>query len=238
VTKSALVTGASSGIGLAIARMLGQEGFSVTVVARRPDKLQSAALGLQGEGLTVNAVAANVANEGDVVRAIASHREAYGRLDLLVNNAGIGIAGPIEELTTKHMDLQYQIDLRAVVLFYRLALPLLRDAVKEIGSALVVNTASWAGKIAQPQLGVYSALKHGVVGFTYAMNREHGAEGIRSTVICPGLVDTRLADWYADVPRETMLRPDDVAEAVRFLLRVSRQCVIPEIQLLRWGAIG
>src|SRR3954447_20205524 len=100
-TRAALVTGASSGIGLAVARMLGEEGHAVTLVARRPDKLEAAYEELRGEGLEVQHVAANVGREDDVVRAVAAHRDAYGRLDVLMNNAGVGIGSPIGDLPTK-----------------------------------------------------------------------------------------------------------------------------------------
>ena len=104
--RAAIVTGASSGIGLAVARMLGEDGHAVTLVARRPDKLEAAYEQLRGEGLEVQRVAANVGSEDDVIRAVAAHRDAYGRLDVLMNNAGMGVGAPIGELSTKQMDLQ------------------------------------------------------------------------------------------------------------------------------------
>ena len=104
--RAALITGASSGIGLAIARVLGEEGYALTVAARRPEKLEAAAEGLRGEGFEVQSVAANMADEEELVGVFAKHREAYGRLDALVNNAGVGIGAPMAEIQTKHLDMQ------------------------------------------------------------------------------------------------------------------------------------
>jgi NAD(P)-dependent dehydrogenase (short-subunit alcohol dehydrogenase family) len=105
--------------------MLGEEGHSVTLVARRPEKLEAAYEQLRDAGLEVRRVAANVGDEADVARAVAAHRDAYGRLDVLVNNAGVGIGAPIGELDTKRMDIQLATNLRAIPLLYREAMPML-----------------------------------------------------------------------------------------------------------------
>src|SRR3954462_4585295 len=99
--RAALITGGSSGIGLAIARALGQDGYGLTVSARRPEKLEEAVQGLRDEGLDVNAVPANMTDEAAIKQVIDSHRERFGRLDVLINNAGVGIAAPIEQAETK-----------------------------------------------------------------------------------------------------------------------------------------
>src|SRR6185369_8712963 len=129
--KAALITGASSGIGLAIARVLGEEGYGLTVAARRPEKLETAAEGLRGEGFEVESIAANMASEEEVVGVFAKHREAYGRLDVLVNNAGVGIGAPMAEIQTKHLDMQLDVNLRALILGTREGLPMLREAGAE-----------------------------------------------------------------------------------------------------------
>src|SRR6476619_6949301 len=98
--RAAIVTGASSGIGLAIARILGEEGYGITMAARRPEKLEGAVAGLAADGFDVHAVAANVADEDDIKRVVDSHRDRYGRLDVLVNNAGVGIGATIAETET------------------------------------------------------------------------------------------------------------------------------------------
>ncbi len=124
--RAALITGASSGIGLAVARVLGEEGYALTVSARRPDKLESAAEGLRADGLEVQSVAANMTDEDDVVGVFAKHREAYGRLDMLMNNAGVGIGAPMEEIQTKHLDMQLGVNLRALIIGTREGLPMLQ----------------------------------------------------------------------------------------------------------------
>jgi NAD(P)-dependent dehydrogenase (short-subunit alcohol dehydrogenase family) len=234
--RAAIVTGASSGIGLALARMLGDEGHSLTVASRRAEKLEPAAQELRSAGIEVEALPANMASEDDVRAVVERHRERFGRLDVLVNNAGLGIGAPIGETQTKRLDLQLDVNLRSIVLFYRECLDLLRAAGAEHRNALVVNTASISGKSGQPWLSIYSATKHGVVGFTQAMNKELNAEGIKSCALCPGFVDTPMTDFVKEnVSPEEMIRPEDIAEMVRAMLRVSPACVVPEIIFQRPG---
>jgi NAD(P)-dependent dehydrogenase (short-subunit alcohol dehydrogenase family) len=234
--RAAIVTGASSGIGLAVARVLGEEGFGITMAARRPEKLDGAAAGLAGDGFDVHAVAANVADETEIQKVVAAHRERYGRLDVLVNNAGIGVGATVGEIDTKRLDMQLDINLRSIVLFYRESLEMLRAAAAEHKNALVVNTSSISGKRAEGWLSVYSATKHGVVGWTEAMNKELGPSGIKSTALCPAFVDTPMTDFVKEhVAAEEMIRPEDIAESVRYLLKTSPACVVPEIMFLRPG---
>jgi NAD(P)-dependent dehydrogenase (short-subunit alcohol dehydrogenase family) len=234
--RAAIVTGASSGIGLAIARMLGEEGFGVTMAARRPEKLDGAVAELAGEGFDVHGVAANVADEAEIQKVTVAHRDRYGRLDVLVNNAGVGIGAALGEIQTKRLDMQLDINLRSVILFYRECLPMLQAAGAEHRNALVVNTSSVAGKHGEAWLSVYAASKHGVVGWTESMNRELATQGIKSTALCPAFVDTPMTDFVKEqVKPEEMIRPWDIAESVRFLLRVSPACVVPEIMFIRPG---
>ena len=232
--RAALVTGGSSGIGLAIARALAEDGYGVTVCARRPEKLEAAAEERRSAGLDVHAVPANVVNEEEIVAMVASHRERFGRLDVLVNNAGVGIGAAIDEYATKALDMQLDVNLRSYVIATREAVPMLKEAGAEHGKALIVNTASISGKSGQPWISVYSATKFGVVGFSQAMQKELGQQGIQVTALCPGFVDTPMTEWVrGQVKQEEMIQPDDIAEAVRLLLRVSPHCVIPEIVFAR-----
>lgn len=235
--RAAIVTGASSGIGLAIARVLGEEGFALTLAARRPEKLAAAADGLRAEGYEVHDVAAALSEETAVQQVVAAHKERYGRLDVLVNNAGVGVGAPVAEIQTKRLDMQLDVNLRTIVLFYRECAELLRAAAAERGTAQVVNTASISGKRGQPWLSVYSATKAGVIGWTEAMNKELAPEGIKSCALCPAFVDTPMTDFAkaGGISAEAMIRPEDVAESVRLLLRVSAACLIPEIIFERVG---
>jgi NAD(P)-dependent dehydrogenase (short-subunit alcohol dehydrogenase family) len=234
--RAALITGGSSGIGLAIGRALLEDGYGVTLSARRPEKLEAAADELRQDGGEVEAVPANMAEEDDIKALAEKHRERFGRCDVLVNNAGIGIGGPIAEAETKKLDLQLDVNLRAVYLTTRECLPMLKEAGAEHKKALIVNTASIAGKYGQGWLAAYSATKFGVVGLSQAMHREFGQEGIQVTALCPGFVDTAMTEWIKEqVSPDEMIRPEDIAESVRFLLRTSPACVVPEIQFIRPG---
>ena len=234
--RAAIVTGGSRGIGLALAEVLADEGYGVTVTARKPETLEQAANALRNRGAEVEQVAANLTDEESVSAVVAHHRETFGRLDVLVNNAGVGIGAAVDEHRTKYVDMQLDVNIRAIVLFYRECAELLRAAGTEHRNALVVNMASMAGKSPQPWLSVYSATKAAVVAYTTAMNKELNAAGVKSVAFCPGFVDTDMSEFVkASIPAEEMLRTSDVAEAMRFLLRLSPTCVIPEIVFQRPG---
>jgi NAD(P)-dependent dehydrogenase (short-subunit alcohol dehydrogenase family) len=234
--RAAIVTGGSSGIGLAIARVLGEEGHALTVAARRPEKLDEAVAGLSAEGYEVNAVSGNLGDESVVQEVVRSHRERFGRLDVLVNNAGVGMGENVDQLTTKKVDIQLATNLRSLLLFYRECTEMLRAAGAEHRRALVVNMSSISGKSGQPWLSVYSATKAAVVGFTQAMHKELGTQGIKNTALCPAYVDTPMTDFVKEhVKPEDMIQVSDIAETVRVLLKMSPGCVVPEIQFLRVG---
>ena len=223
--KAALVTGGSSGIGLAVARMLHEEGFALTLASRTSEKVEAAA-----KDLGALAVAANVAQEDDAQRIVDEHRDRYGRLDVLVNSAGMGIAGRIDELPTKHLDLQLDVNLRGTLLVTVAALPLLRET-----RGLIVNLASIAGTIPTPALPVYGATKAAVIHFTNTLNEQEGVHGVRATALSPGFVDTPMTD-YEPVPKEEMIRPEDCVEVVRTLLRLSPYARIPHVVIERVGS--
>jgi short-subunit dehydrogenase len=234
--RAAIVTGASRGIGLAIAEVLGAAGYGLTLTARKPDPLEATARRLRGRGLEVEFLAGNM-NDEEAIRSVVSlHRDRFGRLDVLVNNAGVGIGAAAGEHSTKFVDMQLDVNLRAIILFYRECMEMLKTAGAEHGSALVVNLASIAGKSPQPWLSVYSATKAAVIAYTQAMNKELNGEGIKSTALCPGFVDTDMTEFVKQsVPAEDMIRPEDIAAAVTFLLGLSPATVIPEIIFQRPG---
>jgi short-subunit dehydrogenase len=232
--RAAIVTGASRGIGLALAKMLAEEGYGLTITARKPETLERAADVMRSQGLAVEHVAANLADEQAIQDVVRRHRERYGRLDVLINNAGIGVGAPAAEHQTKYVDIQLDVNLRAMVLFYRECAEMLRAAGAEHRNALVVNLASLAAKSPQPWLSVYSATKAAVAAYSVAMNKELAKHGVKSVAFAPGFVDTDMTDYVKDkVPAEEMLRTSDIAEGLRFLLRVSPQCLIPEIVFQR-----
>jgi len=153
---SALVTGGSSRIGLAIARLLREEGYELTLVSRTKEKIEAAAA-----ELGAHAIAANMGDEPDCIRIVAEHKDRFGGMDVLVNSAGIGIAGTVESLQTKHLDLQLNINLRGLLLVSREAIPLLKET-----KGWIVNLASIAGTTPTPGLTVYGATKAAVIALT------------------------------------------------------------------------
>ncbi len=238
IARAALVTGASTGIGLAIAHELAASGHAVTMASRRADRLHAAAEPLRAAGHAVRTHALDVRDAAALAALVAGHRDAYGRLDVLVNSAGLGVVAAAGAIADKHVDLQLDVNLRAVVVLYREALPLLRAAGAEHRNALVVNAASITARRPEVHQSVYAATKAAVIAFTQAMNEELGGDGIKSTALCPGYVDTEMTEFLRDrVPREAMIPLDDIAASVRWLLSLSPQCVVPELPLLRPGGI-
>ena len=234
-TRSAIVTGASGGIGSAIAAMLHEEGFEVTLVGRDPAKLDAVASAMSAQsGPPVYTLSGSLADEAFLDRIVDEHTARHGSLDLLVNNAGVAGNRAVGDITADFLDEQLAVNIRAVILLTSKSLPLFKDAVQQHKSAQIVNIASNAGKRGEATLASYSATKFAVVGFTESLHDELSTSGIKATAICPGLVNTPMADDYRDsVNAENMIAPSDIAEAIRMTVRVSRSCVVPEIVLLR-----
>ena len=223
--RSALVTGGSSGIGFAIARMLREEGFALTLASRTPGKVHAAAAELDALG-----VAADLSREDDCVRIVAEHRERHSGMDVLVNSGGLGIAGTVESLVTKHLDLQLGVNLRGLLLVTREAIPLLKQS-----RGWVVNLASIAGTTATPGLTVYGATKAAVIALTRSLNAELDGDGVRAIALCPGFVDTPMAAW-SGLEADEMIQPEDCAEIVRACLRLSPRARIPQVVVERVGS--
>jgi NAD(P)-dependent dehydrogenase (short-subunit alcohol dehydrogenase family) len=225
MARAALVTGGSSGIGLAIARMLREEGFELTLVSRRSERVEAAAAELDAV-----AIAANVGDAEECERMVAEHRDRFGRLDLLVNSAGIGIGGRVEDLPVKSLDLQLGVNLRGLFLVTQAAIPLLRES-----KGWIVNLASIAGTLPTPGLATYGATKAAVIALTRSLNEELDADGVRTIALCPGFVDTPMAEWSGIEP-DAMIRPEDCAEVVRMCLRLSPNARIPQVVIERMGS--
>jgi NAD(P)-dependent dehydrogenase (short-subunit alcohol dehydrogenase family) len=221
---SALITGGSSGIGLAIARALHGEGYALTLSARKVERLEAAGAELGAQTLSVD-----VRDEEACSALVAAHVERFGGLDVLVNSAGVGIGGTIGDLTTKAWDLQQDVNLRGTFLMTREALPHLRSA-----KGYVVNLASIAGTIPTPGLAGYGASKAGVIALTRSLLREEAESGVRATALCPGFVDTPMTTWTG-LEADEMIRPEDCAELVLSLLRLSPAARVPVIVVERAG---
>lgn len=222
--RSALVTGGSSGIGYALARMLRDEEYDVTLVARRPDKLEAAA-----EELGATAIPANLADGDDCVRVVAAHADRCGGMDVLVNSAGLGVGGAFADQDTKRIDVQLDVNLRSTLIVTRESLPLLRASKGQI-----VTIASIAGTIPTPTLAVYGATKAALIAWTSSLNREETEHGVRATAISPGFVATRMTKWTG-LPDEEQISPDDIVTLVRAVLALSPMARVPNIVVERVG---
>jgi short-subunit dehydrogenase len=221
---SALITGGSSGIGLAIGRALREDGYDLTLVARRPEPLEEAA-----SELGAHAVPANLGDPDECVRVVAAHSERHGGMDVLVNSCGIGIGGSFAEQDTKRIGLQLDVNLRATLVVTRESIPLLRAARGQI-----ITLASIAGTVPTPGLAVYGATKAALIAWTNSLNREEAENGIRATAISPGFVATRMTEWTG-LPDEEQIQPADVVAVVRAVLSLSPMARVPNVVIERLG---
>jgi NAD(P)-dependent dehydrogenase (short-subunit alcohol dehydrogenase family) len=222
--RSALVTGGSSGIGLALARALKEEGYALTLAARRPEPLEEAAA-----ELGALAVPANLSDADECVRVVAAHAKHHGGMDVLVNSAGIGIGGSFADQDTKRIDLQLDVNLRATLVVTRESLPLLRASRGQI-----ITLASIAGTIPTPGLAVYGTTKAALIAWTSSLNREEAEHGVRATAISPGFVATRMTEWTG-LPEEEQISTDDIVALVRTVLSLSPMARVPNIVVERVG---
>lgn len=231
------MTGGSSGIGYAIARTLGEAGFAVTISARREEKLRKAAEELRGGGLEIHDVVYDAASEESVIALVQAHKDRYGGMDVLVNNAGIGIGGAVGDTQTKYLDLQLDVNLRSTVICTREALPMLRESAKANETAYIINLASIAGRYGQPWLSVYAATKAAIANWSNGIHKELQNDGIRVTALSPAFVETPMTEFarQGGVEGEKMIRPEDLSSAVLWLLSLSRNVRIPEIVFERVG---
>jgi short-subunit dehydrogenase len=221
---SALITGGSSGIGLAIARALREDGYELTLVARRPEPLEEAA-----QALDALAVPANLGDPDECVRVVAAHAERHGGMDVLVNCAGIGIGGSFADQDTKRIGLQVDVNLQATLVVTRESLPLLRAS-----RGRVITLASIAGTIPTPGLAVYGATKAALIAWTSSLNREEEESGVRATAISPGFVATRMTEWTG-LSDDDQISLDDIVTLVRAVLALGPMARVPNIVVERVG---
>lgn len=234
---AALVTGASRGIGALIAEKLAVAGWDLTVSARSEGPLQERADLLSLHGRSVRAVPADMGAEEDVVRLAEAHVEAYGRLDALVLNAGMGSIGPFADFPARRFDKLYTINVRSAYVLVQRLLPLLRKtAAGERGTAKVVAVSSLTGVAAEPLNSAYGASKAALTSLCETLNTEESEAGVTATAVCPGYVATDMTVGLADkVSQDTMIDPADVAELVVALTRLGRSVVVPSIPMTRPG---
>ena len=236
----ALVTGASSGIGAATARRLAAEGASVALVARRGDRLEELARAIEQEGGRALAIAADITTRAGADSAVAQAVAAFGRLDVLINNAGAMLIGPFADAPEGEWERMVDINVMGLLYVSKAALPhLIKAAAEEPRrTSDLVNISSSAGRVARPGTAVYNLTKFGINGFSEALRQELQPLRVRVSVIEPGNVDTELASHtraelragvQAQVASVEKLQPEDIAEAVAYIVTSRRRVAVNEV---------
>lgn len=226
VNKTAVVTGASRGIGRAIALRLGRMGASVAICARKRADIERTAASLQEEGVRALPIVADVTLAEDVERLVERTSAQFGAIQILVNNAGIGLFGSFYERSESDWDAVLDTNLKAVFLTSRAVVPQMIRS----GSGHIINISSLASKSAFSGGALYCASKWGLMGLTACMAEDLRAQGVRVSVICPGSVNTDFSS-HSGRTAENLLQPEDVAHAVATLVTQSPQSFISEIDL-------
>ena len=226
---TALVTGATEGIGRATAFAVGRAGFRVGVCARTGAKVEALVRDLRSEGIEAAGAAADVGDAPEVARAVETILASLGQIEVLVNNAGVLIARPFLELTLDDWDTTMATNLRGMFLMTRAVLPEMRRRRR----GTIVNLASLAGRSGFAGGTAYAASKHGVLGFSRSLMLEVRGDNVRVVAICPGSVDTGM---LRDQPMlttqaERILRPEDVADTIVHALRLPERALLSEIDL-------
>jgi NAD(P)-dependent dehydrogenase (short-subunit alcohol dehydrogenase family) len=226
--KVVLLTGASRGIGLAIAKTLGEQGARLILVARHRGPLEQAAAQVPGALLTLPI---DVTKPSDVKRLFATVQKRVHRLDVLINNAGVFTFKPFVRTTLDDWRRNLETNLTSLFLTTQAALPMLRRSHGD-----VINILSISSRVSFPNCSAYSASKFGALGLTDVLRKELRALGIRVTAILPGMTNTRMKkEFDSPVAAQDLLQPEDVAAAVRSALEQPRRATVEEIMLLPSG---
>ena len=227
----ALITGASSGIGQAAARALLSEGADLVVVGRRSERVEAFAVEAQARGRRSVAVVGDASDEATAERAVETAQREFGRLDILVNNVGIGIYKNLVQTSVADYDAMMNTNMRSTFLFTRHVAPILIEQ----GHGTIINVSSMAGVMGFPGEAVYCATKFAQVGFTQALDRELRPRGIKVGVVCPGGVKTEFAIGTGrteqGVAESGMLEADDVAQAILLMATQPPESRIMEIRM-------
>jgi 3-oxoacyl-[acyl-carrier protein] reductase len=226
--KTYLITGATRGIGRSISKLLHEQGARVILTGRSPNLLETLSNELNSE--RCHTIASDLSTERGCLSLAATFKALDLSIDGLINNAGIGIFGPLEETSTQAWDMIMAINARAPFLLCREFLPLL----KVRGRGHIINIASVVAHKGYPNQSAYAASKHALLGFSKSLAREVQADGIRVHVLCPGGVDTEMvSDSRPDLDRDVLMSPEEIAETTLFLLTRKGNAVIDQIDLRR-----
>ena len=245
----ALVTGASSGIGEATAKALAAEGAAVALVARRADRLDKLGGEIADAGGTALPLTADVADREQAERAVASAAEQLGRLDIVVNNAGVMLLGPIEGAPIEEWERMIEVNMLGLLYTAHAALPYLLKAADDgaRGVADMVNISSVAGRIARKGSGVYNATKFGVGAFSESLRQEVSGRGVRIALVEPGAVATELQSHNRDEIQEMLakrfegfevLQAEDIADAISYVVTRPARVAVNELLVRPTGQEG
>ena len=228
--RVAVVTGAGRGIGRAVALALGDAGARVVAAARTRAEIEATAKAVRDAGGQALAHPVDLADEASVRALFAAVRDRWARLDVLVNNAGIGLYGPVETFPVQDLDRLVAVNLRGTFLCCQEAMRLMVPA----GAGYIINVSSVVGFKGYPNQAGYTATKHAVMGLTKSLAVEAQEHGIRASAILPGGVDTDMVrQARPDLDPSILLQPDDVAHAVLFLLSLSDRAAVDQIYIRR-----
>lgn len=228
--KAAIVTGAGRGIGRAIALALAEQGVGVALVARTEAEIDAVRAEIERLGREALSIRCDVTEEADVASMVQETIERFGRLDVVVNNAGVGVFGPLAETTVEDWDWVMAVNARGPFLVCRETIPYLRQQV----SSYIININSVVGLKGYVNQSLYGASKHAMLGMTKALAKEVQEDGIRVHAICSGGVDTEMiAQARPDLDRSALMRPEEIADIVLFLVTRGGNAVIDQIDVRR-----
>lgn len=239
-TTVALVTGASSGIGEATARELAARGAAVVVAARRKDRLDALVARIEAAGGTAHALECDITVQDDAFALVAATVERFGRLDTLVNNAGVMLLGPVVDAPVEEWNRMVALNVNGLLWCAHAALPHLLDAAESSPRRVadLVNISSVAGRVARLGSGVYNLTKHGVGAFSESLRQEVTKRHVRVSLVEPGAVATELASHVRDEVRDSVmqrfvgverLEADDIADAIAYIVTRPRRIAINEV---------
>jgi len=226
----ALVTGAGRGIGKAICRKLGAAGTHVIAAARSEGEIRTVAEAIRSAGGQATDLRLDLARESSILSVFKQIQQRFGQLDFLINNAGLGLYGPVRDFRTEHLDQLLAVNLRGAFLCCREAMRLMEPRK----SGYIINISSVVGFKAYVNQAAYTATKHGLVGFTKTLAQEAQPHGVRVSIISPGGVDTDLVRAARpDLDPTVLLQPEDIAQAVLYLLSLPDRAAVDEIYIRR-----